>query len=62
MLTGDESADARPDGDGKPAEEANGLQGGAVSGPLTRACAKAEASPTNSEGEELEEIYRAGAT
>jgi len=62
VLGGDESADARPDGDGKPADKANGLQYKAVSGPLTRARANADASPTNTEGNELEEIYRAGAT
>ena len=62
VLERDELTDARFGSDGEPAESADGVRFEAVSGPLIRACAKANASPTNIEGEELEEIYRAGAT
>lgn|GEM_PF-2924876 len=82
MLARDGLTDARFESDGEPATRAEGIRQlaegvrfEAVSGPLIRACAKANASPTNSEpalfataaengageGEELE-IYRAGAT
>jgi hypothetical protein len=71
VLERDGLTDARFESDGEPAKSADGVRFEAVSGPLIRACAKANASLTNNtaalfvnaaEGEELDEIYRAGAT
>lgn len=58
----DKLTDARIESDGEVAESAKKIIFEAVSGSLVSACAKANASPTNNEGDEIEEIYRAGAT
>ena len=58
MRDADDLTDAREDSEGEPAEPADVGRTEVESGPLVRACAGANASPTSSEGE----IYRAGAT